>query len=187
MKKFSVIALSAMLMTAPAFAETSANYNTNQTVEQEIDLSAVFADNQNLQVATLSEQEMKETEGALIPLPLAALTLGGGAVGAWGNHAVSYAQTGQSASVNDTLNATGMGMMTGASLYGGGRVAGLKVDGPSAGLTYGNGRVFQIRKDSQPVFRIDYHPNPSPTKLHIHTPPNMKDHRPWNKPWTKYD
>lgn len=76
MKKLSVIALSAMLMTAPAFAETSANYNTNQTVEQEVDLSDVFADNQNLQVATLSTQEMQETEGAWAPYAVAAAAVG---------------------------------------------------------------------------------------------------------------
>lgn len=34
MKKLPIIALSAMLMTAPAFAEISANYSTNQTVGQ---------------------------------------------------------------------------------------------------------------------------------------------------------
>lgn len=174
-------------MTAPAFAETSANYNTNQTVGQEVDLSAIFADNQNLQVATLSTQEMQETEGALIPLPFAALTLGGGAVSAWGNHAKTFNETGHIASVDDTIKATGTGMVTGASLYGAGRVAGVKIDGPSAGLKYGNGRIFQIRHDSQPILRIDYHPNPSPTKLHIHTPPNINQHRPWNKPWKKYD
>lgn len=53
-------------MTAPAFAETSANYSTKQTAGQEVDLSAVFTNNQNLQVATLSTQEMQETEGAWV-------------------------------------------------------------------------------------------------------------------------
>lgn len=69
-------------MTAPAFAETSANYNTNQTVEQEVDLSAVFADNQNLQVATLSTQEMQETEGAWAANAVGAVA--GAGIATWG-------------------------------------------------------------------------------------------------------
>lgn len=76
-----------------------------------------------LQLAELSKQEMKETEGAALWFaPALAVTLGGGAIGAWGNHAHSYARTGQPASVSSTLNATGNGMMVGASLYGAGRV-----------------------------------------------------------------
>lgn len=74
-----------------------------------------------MQLAELSAQEMKETEGAL--LPFAAVVLGGGAVGAWGNHIHSYNKTGQWASVDSTLKATGTGMMMGTSLYGAGRVA----------------------------------------------------------------
>ncbi|WP_373747231.1 hypothetical protein [Neisseria dentiae] len=144
-----------------------------------------------LQLAELSKKEMKETEGAALWFaPALAVTLGGGAIGAWGNHAHSYARTGQPASVSSTLNATGNGMMVGASLYGAGRVGSvaknLKFDGPSAGLKYGNGRVFGVRHNSQPVFRVDYHKNPSPTKLHIHSAPNIKAHRPWNAPWKKY-
>lgn len=110
MKKLSVIALSAMLMTAPAFAETTLNYSTNQITQQEVDLSAVFTNNQNLQVATLSEQEMKDTEGAV--LPFVAATLIGGATSAWLNHGISYATTGKPASVESTIVATGTGMVS---------------------------------------------------------------------------
>lgn len=45
-----------------------------------------------MQLAELSAQEMKETEGAL--LPFAAVVLGGGAVGVRGNHIYSYNKTG---------------------------------------------------------------------------------------------
>ncbi len=51
------------------------------------------------------------------------MLLVGGAIGAWNNHYDSYKNTGKPASVSDTLKATGGGMATGLSMYGGGRVA----------------------------------------------------------------
>ncbi|WBJ96239.1 hypothetical protein [Shewanella sp. MTB7] len=83
------------------------------------------------------------------------------------------------------------------TLYGGGygvyrggyklyKATGLKVDGFSKGLSHGNGRVFQIRSTKGgPVFRLDYHPNPSPVRLHMHFG-NMSHHRPWFAPWKTY-
>ncbi len=71
----------------------------------------------------------------------------------------------------------------GYSLY---KTTGLKIDGFSKGLRYGNGRIFQIRPvKGKPVFRLDYHPNPAPSKLHIHVG-NMSHHRPWFAPWKTY-
>lgn len=109
MKKLSIIALSAMLMTAPAFAETSANYNTNQTVGQEVDLSAIFADNQNLQVATLSTQEMQETEGAWVANAVGATI--GGLTGHFG-YMGSVAASGQYNFANH-MGAVGIGTASG--------------------------------------------------------------------------
>ena len=46
----------------------------------------------------------------------------------------------------------------------------LKVDGPSAGLAYGKGRVFGVRYGSFTLLRMDYHPM-SPgqgSRLHLH-------------------
>lgn len=74
-----------------------------------------------VQLAELSQQEMKETEGAWAPFVLSGLI--GGNIGAWGNHTHTRNKTGQFASVNSTLKATGAGMVAGASVYGGGRVA----------------------------------------------------------------
>ena len=88
---------------------------------------------QPMQLGELSAQEMKETEGAV--LPFIALVTGAGAIGAWGNHAHSYAKTGRPASVNSTLKATGNGMLVGASLYGGGRVASFAKHGKE--ITFG--------------------------------------------------
>lgn len=115
--KHAILSLLIMSMAAaPAMAEDL----RNQAFEAQVFHTEA---GKPMQLAELSAKEMKETEGALIPLGLAALTLSGGEAGAWGNHIHSYAKTGQPASVNSTLKATGAGMVTGASMYGGGRVA----------------------------------------------------------------
>lgn len=68
----------------------------------------------------------------------------------------------------------------------------IKIDGPDKGSKeHYNGRIMQIRygstvKTRTPVFRMDYHNNPSPTKLHFHIAPDINAHRPWNSPWDKY-
>lgn len=118
-KTLIAVACSATLaLPSVVFAQEKANVVVTQP---QVELSNVFVtdDTTNLQVATLSEIEMKETEGALAPF--VAAVFGGGAIGAWGNHAHSYKTTGQPASVSSTLKATGTGMVTGASMYGGGR------------------------------------------------------------------
>lgn len=79
-----------------------------------LELNNVFDTTQldQLQALELSKQEMKETEGAWVPL--FASILMGGAIGAWGNHGVNYYQTGQFASAQSTMYATGAGMIGGA-------------------------------------------------------------------------
>lgn len=58
--------------------------------------------------------------------------------------------------------------------------------GLTPGMKYGNGSIFQIRPiGGKPIFRIDYHNNPSPSKLHLHFG-NMDLHRPWYAPWRVY-
>jgi hypothetical protein len=45
-----------------------------------------------------------------------------------------------------------------------------KFDGPSPGLSYGNGRICQVRFDNKPVVRLDYHPYPGTngeSRLHL--------------------
>ena len=47
----------------------------------------------------------------------------------------------------------------------------IDIEGPSAGLAYGNGRVCQIRWNKNPLIRLDYHPYPGTngqSRLHLH-------------------
>ncbi|SPX86974.1 hypothetical protein [Moraxella ovis] len=76
MKKLSILALSATVATAPAFAETTvyqAVPSTTPSVElstqptQATDLSFAFDDTQNLQAVAMTDSQMQETEGAWIP------------------------------------------------------------------------------------------------------------------------
>ena len=112
MKKQLTTLMVLSMLAAPVMAQSL----DNQAFEAQVFHNETA---QPMQLGELSAQEMKETEGAF--LQFAALALGGGAIGAWGNHAYSYAKTGQPASVDSTLKATGNGMLVGASLYGGGR------------------------------------------------------------------
>ncbi|AKG06901.1 hypothetical protein AAX06_00340 [Moraxella bovoculi] len=84
MKKFSILALSATIITAPAFAETTVYQtipSTTPSVElstqpiQATDLSFAFDDTQNLQAVAMTDSQMQETEGAWIPYAV------GGAIG----------------------------------------------------------------------------------------------------------
>lgn len=89
------------------------------------ELNQVFDTNSldQIQAMELSSQEMKDTQGAFVPL-LALGILGGGAFSAWTNHGINYYQTGNFASVNSTLQATGFGMASGA--VGGGAITAIR-------------------------------------------------------------
>ncbi|AKG06896.1 hypothetical protein AAX05_00310 [Moraxella bovoculi] len=69
MKRLSILALSATVAIAPAFAETTSHYTT-PSVElstqptQATDLSFAFEDTQNLQATVMTDSQMQETEGA---------------------------------------------------------------------------------------------------------------------------
>lgn len=78
-----------------------------------VELNTIFDASQfeNIQATELSNQEMKDTQGAL--LPFFAGVLMGGAVGAWSNHGITYYQTGDFASTQSTLFATGAGAIGG--------------------------------------------------------------------------
>ncbi|WP_435938905.1 hypothetical protein ACSF85_00320 [Moraxella bovoculi] len=84
MKKLSILALTATIATALAFAETTVYQtvtSTTPSVElstqptQEADLSFAFEDTQNLQAKEMTLAEMQETEGAWVPYAV------GGAIG----------------------------------------------------------------------------------------------------------
>ncbi|ANB90707.1 hypothetical protein MOVS_00320 [Moraxella ovis] len=76
MKKLSILALTATIATAPAFAETTVYQtipSTTPSVElstqpiQATDLSFAFDDTQNLQAVAMTDSQMQETEGARFP------------------------------------------------------------------------------------------------------------------------
>ncbi|UNU73335.1 hypothetical protein LU293_09775 [Moraxella nasovis] len=50
--------------------KTATNYNTAIPTTQEVDLSFAFDDSQNLQAVDMTDDEMKETEGAFVPIVL---------------------------------------------------------------------------------------------------------------------
>lgn len=77
MKKLSILALTATIATAPAFAETTVYQtipSTTPSVElstqptQATDLSFAFDDTQNLQAVVMTDSQMQETEGAVAPI-----------------------------------------------------------------------------------------------------------------------
>lgn len=112
MKRLITTALSASLL-LPVLAQANDNVNVASQPTPQADLSVVFdASGDNLQAIALSDKEMAETEGAVLPLVAAVLV--GGATSAWFNHGASFVTTGKPASVRSTLFATGAGMVSGA-------------------------------------------------------------------------
>ena len=69
MKKLSILALSATVAITPAFAETTAHYNTpiTELSSQQADLSFAFDNVENLQAVVMTDKEMTETQGAVAP------------------------------------------------------------------------------------------------------------------------
>lgn len=101
------------------------DYRVEEVVDKAVeltsaDLSFAFDNHEHLDFIAMTDKQMAETEGAI--LPLVAFALVGGAAFAWKNHHDSYQETGSFASAGDTLKATGEGMLAGATLYGGGRM-----------------------------------------------------------------
>ena len=65
MKKLSILALSATVAITPAFAETTAHYNTpiTELSSQQADLSFAFDNVENLQAVVMTDGQMQETRG----------------------------------------------------------------------------------------------------------------------------
>ena len=96
----------AMMILTMIAAPALANSMDNQAFENQV--FHTQADTP-MQLAELSQKEMKETEGEF--LPLLAGVLMGGAISAWANHGISKIKTGQFASTRSTLAATAGGMI----------------------------------------------------------------------------
>jgi len=75
MKKLSILALSAVVSIAPAFAEVNSTATPAKTTAQEMELSFAFDDAENLQATDMTLVEMQETQGAWVPYAI------GGAIG----------------------------------------------------------------------------------------------------------
>lgn len=102
MKKRSILALSlsATVAVAPAFAETTAHYNTPSVTAQpatfdvvsqqvapvttQADLSFAFDDAENLQALAMTDGEMAETQGAALPPVLVGYGIRAGVMGTIG-------------------------------------------------------------------------------------------------------
>ncbi|EJU76954.1 putative membrane protein [Neisseria meningitidis NM2795] len=102
MKKQITAAVMMLSMIAPAMA----NGLDNQAFEDQVFHTRADAP---MQLAELSQKEMKETEGTFLPLAI----LGGAAIGMWTQHGFSYATTGRPASVRDVAIAGGLGAIPG--------------------------------------------------------------------------
>ena len=80
MKKLSILALSATIITAPVFAETTTyptpSVELSTQFNEATDLSFAFDDTQNLQATVMTDSEMQETEGAVAPLVAVGVMMG---------------------------------------------------------------------------------------------------------------
>ncbi|HGG7601553.1 TPA: hypothetical protein ACNTJK_001350 [Neisseria meningitidis] len=102
----TMIAAPAMMILTMIAAPAMANSMDNQIFENQVFHTRADAP---MQLAELSQKEMKETEGAFLPLAI----LGGAAIGMWTQHGFSYATTGRPASVRDVAIAGGLGAIPG--------------------------------------------------------------------------
>lgn len=70
MKKLSILALSATIITAPVFAETTTyptpSVELSTQFNEATDLSFAFDDTQNLQATVMTDSQMQETQGAWV-------------------------------------------------------------------------------------------------------------------------
>ncbi|OBX50025.1 hypothetical protein [Moraxella nonliquefaciens] len=90
MKKLSILALSATVAITPAFAETTAHYNTpiTELSTKQADLSFAFDDVENLQAVAMTDGQMQETQGAWVTTAFGAAV--GGVGYAYGAYKGNY-------------------------------------------------------------------------------------------------
>ena len=112
MKKLSILALSATVAITPAFAETTAHYNTpiTELSTKQADLSFAFDDAENLQAVVMTDKEMAETEGAWANFAI------GAGIGAVGGHFSYMSGAIASNSYNWKAHAIAVGVGAGTGL-----------------------------------------------------------------------
>ena len=113
MKKLSILALSATVAIIPAYAETTAHYNTpiTELSTKQADLSFAFDDAENLQAVAMTDGQMEETQGAWVP------NVVGGVAGGLGGHFgyMSSVVTSGQYNFGDHLASVGLGALGGVA------------------------------------------------------------------------
>lgn len=124
MKNLSILALTATLVIAPAFAETTTitTANNNVAIPTTIEVVAItteapnqnlsfaFDNAENIQAVAMTDEQMADTQGAVAPLAAYGIRMGVmGTVGAVGNTWNHYNNTGQF-----SWGAAGRGFVIGA-------------------------------------------------------------------------
>ena len=148
MKKLSILALSAVMSIAPAFAEVNSTATPAQTTTQEVDLSFAFDDIENLQVKEMTVAQMQETEGAWVANAVGA-GFGGltghfaymGSVAASGQynfgHHMATVGTGAGLGFVSPVSAAGRAIAMSAGTKFATNTA-ISLGGPTAGVVLGN-------------------------------------------------
>ncbi len=141
LKQMGIALIAAGMLLANAYANESAIEQISaqpQAAFTETDLSALFEqDAKPMQLAALSGQEMKETEGAFAFVPFLAWSLGSAAASAWLYHGRSYYNTGTLGSSAGAAWAAGSGFLGG--IHGRGLAAGAQLTGWQRGLVGARG------------------------------------------------
>ncbi len=137
LKQTGIALMVAGLLSANAYAsEAAVEQVTAQPVAAftDADLNALFEQEADkpMQLAVLSGQEMRETDGAFAFVPFLAYSLASGAGSAWLYHGRSFRNTGQLGSASGAAWAAGSGILGG--IHGRGLAAG-------AGLTGWGNRI----------------------------------------------
>lgn len=152
MKKLSILALTATIATAPAFAETTTyptpSVELSTQFNEATDLSFAFEDTQNLQAVVMTDSQMQETEGAWVA-NAAGAGFGGlvghfgymGSVAASGQYNFGHhmAAIGTSAGLGfvSPVNAAGRAIaMSAGTKFAANTV--ISLGGPTAGVVLGN-------------------------------------------------
>lgn len=106
MKKAIIATVLSGVISSPVFAASSSDL---------ADANLIFNmdNNQTAELSALSAEEMKSTEGAVIPLFLAPIAFGG-AISSWTYHGLSYLRTGSLGSSSGAAIAAGTGALGGA-------------------------------------------------------------------------
>lgn len=116
-----------------------------------------------MQLAALSQQEMKETEGALLPV---LFILGSAAVSAWSYHGINYYNTGSIGSSSGAAWAAGMGGLAAAAPMT--RILGPYPNTGGFGIALARPFTSNPYKPANQFGRIDFHKNSHDPFIHTH-------------------